>query len=203
MASNNGQRVAAFLLAALFLFSTIGATAYVVYSINNQDAGLVSETPEEKAAAEALAQQQALEEQQVDGEQACGQGPVTATDPRPIPQTTTATVPVSALEKIDIKVGEGEEVQPSDCVVALYYGTLASNGTKFDGNYENGQPIEFSLDGVIEGWTAGIPGMKVGGVRRLVIPAAQAYGEQERTGIPANSDLIFEVEILSTRRAGA
>ncbi len=108
---------------------------------------------------------------------------------------------VTELRKIDVKVGDGEEVQAGDCVAALYYGTLASNGTKFDGNYETGQPIEFSLSGVIPGWTEGIPGMKVGGVRRLEIPSAQGYGEQGSGDvIPPNSDLIFEVEIVATRR---
>jgi FKBP-type peptidyl-prolyl cis-trans isomerase len=78
---------------------------------------------------------------------------------------------------------------------------LATTGAKFDGNYENGQPIEFSLNGVIPGWTEGIPGMKVGGVRRLEIPAALGYGEQGSGDvIPPNSDLIFEVEIVNTKR---
>ena len=91
-------------------------------------------------------------------------------------------------------------MQSGDCVAALYYGTLAADGTSFDNNYNTGQPVEFSLNGVIQGWSEGIPGMKVGGVRRLVIPAAQAYGAQEVSGIPADSDLVFEVEIVATKR---
>lgn len=196
---NTGQRVAAFLLAALFLASTVGATAYVVYQINNEDNGLVAETAEEKAAAEALNAQREAEADTPNGEKSCGQNTFDAVEPRAIPATTTSA-PVTELQTVDVKVGDGEEVMPGDCVAALYYGTLASDGTKFDGNYETGAPIEFSLDGVIQGWSEGIPGMKVGGVRRLVIPAAQAYGEQERSGIPANSDLVFEVEIVNTRR---
>ncbi len=186
MANNNGQRVAAFLLALLFLLTTVGAAGYVIYQLNTES-GIVNETD-------------ISEQQPEDTANLCGQSPVTAVAPRPIPEITTANVPVAELETIDIEVGTGAEVQPGDCVAALYYGTLASNGQFFDGNYETGQPIEFSLTGVIPGWTQGIPGMKEGGVRRLVIPAALAYGEQgSGETIPPNSDLVFEVQIISTR----
>jgi FKBP-type peptidyl-prolyl cis-trans isomerase len=197
MAIKSGQRVAAFLLAALFLASTVGATAYVVWEIN-RDPVLVNETAEEKAAAEALAK---TREQEAQGEEsACGQSEVAAVSPRTLPTTTKVATPVKELKTTDVKVGEGEEVQPGDCVTALYYGTLATDGTKFDGNYETGKAIEFSLNGVIAGWTEGIPGMKVGGIRRLEIPAEKGYGDQSQGSIPANADLVFEVEIVATRR---
>lgn len=197
MASSNSQRMAAFFLAAIFLVTTIGTTVYVVWQIN-ADEILVNETPEERAQAEIAAQQQASAQQNPDAPQACGSGTFAAVEPRSTPAVTTSDA-VSELQSVDVRVGDGEEVKPGDCVAALYYGTLASDGSMFDGNYETGAPIEFSLNAVIPGWTEGIPGMKVGGVRRLVIPAAQAYGAQERGGIPADSDLIFEVEIVSTR----
>ncbi len=197
MATSNGQRVVAFLLAALFLMSTLGATAYVIWQINQDDGVIVEETEEEKAAAEALAQQQAEPEADPN---ACGQGVFTAVDPRPTPSVTKNDGPITELGKVDVTVGSGEEVQPGDCVAALYYGTLATTGEKFDGNYDTGEPIEFSLNGVIAGWTNGIPGMKVGGVRRLLIPSEQGYGANGSGPIPANSDLIFEVEIVSAKR---
>ena len=197
MATSNGQRVAAFLLAGVFLVTTIGATAYVVWQINDSGGVIVPETAEQRAIAE---QQDAVREQAEAAGQTCGISTVPTTDPRPIPTNVTQEGPVAELITEDIRVGEGEDVQPGDCVTALYYGTLATDGTRFDGNYAEGQPIEFSLDGVIDGWTEGIPGMKVGGVRRLAIPAAKAYGEAQQGGIPPNSDLIFEVEILATRR---
>jgi FKBP-type peptidyl-prolyl cis-trans isomerase len=190
MAASNGQRVAAFLLALVFLLSTIGFTAYVILAINSDDNGIVPEQPQDPTS------------QQTDSDNlACGQETFAPEEPRSTPDTVTAEVPVTELQTIDVKEGTGPEVQPGDCVAALYYGTLASDGSRFDGNYDTGEPIEFSLNGVIAGWTEGIPGMKVGGVRRLVIPAEQAYGEQERPGIPADSDLVFEVEILSARQA--
>lgn len=203
MAASNGQRVAAFFLALLFLTSTVGATAYVVYQINNQGNGIVDETDEQKAIAEQIEAQREAEAAS-DGQQPCGQATYAAVDVRSTPEVVSND-PVSDLVTVDVKEGEGEEVQPGDCVAALYYGTLAADGTRFDGNYATGQPIEFSLDPnsqntVIAGWQQGIPGMKVGGVRRIVIPADLAYGAQERGGIPANSDLVFEVEIISTRR---
>ena len=140
----------------------------------------------------------------VGGQELCGEKIFDPIDPRPAPENVTAQN-VTELETTDIRVGDGEEVQPGDCVAALYYGTLATDGTVFDNNYESGQTFEFSLEpghqrGVIEGWQQGIVGMKVGGVRRIVIPAALAYGDQERGGIPANSDLVFEVELINTRR---
>lgn len=188
MATNNGQRVAAFFLALLFLLSTVGATAYVIWQINREDSPIVSETTQDQP-------------QNDQTEQTCGQSQSAAVAPRNIPTTTTTAGTLADLNKVDVKVGEGEEVQAGDCVAALYYGTLASTGAKFDGNYESGQTIEFSLNGVIAGWTEGIPGMKVGGIRRLEIPAAKGYGEQgSGDTIPPNSDLVFEVEIIATRR---
>jgi FKBP-type peptidyl-prolyl cis-trans isomerase len=187
MANTNGQRVAAFLLALLFLLTTVGAAGYVLYELNTESGLVVGDTTE-------TATQQTQET--ADG---CGSAELPTAEPRPIPTVTTATVPVKELETIDVIVGDGEEVATGACVAALYYGTLATTGEKFDGNYETGAPIEFSLDGVIPGWTLGIPGMKVGGVRRLVIPAELAYGSQGTGSIPPNSDLIFEVQILSAR----
>jgi peptidylprolyl isomerase len=199
MATSNGQRVVAFLLAALFLMSTLGATAYVIWQINQDDGVIVEETAEEKAAADALAVQEQADAQT--DPNACGQGVFATVEPRTTPTITTNDGPITELGTVDVKVGTGEEVQPGDCVAALYYGTLATTGEMFDGNYDTGAPIEFSLDGVIAGWTNGIPGMKVGGVRRLLIPAEQGYGAQGSGAIPANSDLIFEVEIVSAKRA--
>lgn len=188
MANNKGQRVAAFTLALLFLLTTIGTAVYVIWQLRSEDSGIITEDT-------------TVTQQPEDANGACGSKTYAAVEPRPIPDVKTASTPVAELQTVDVKVGDGQEVQPGDCVAALYYGTLAANGEKFDGNYETGKPIEFSLSGVIEGWTEGIPGMKVGGIRRLVIPADMAYGETAQGSIPANSDLVFEVEIINTRSA--
>ncbi len=193
MATNSGQRVAAFLLAALFLLSTIGATAYVVWEINRDDV-LVTEKDQNQSTTDP--------QQDASASTACGSDELASVAPKAVPSVTKVDGTVTELKKVDVTVGDGEEVQAGDCVTVLYYGTLAKDGTKFDGNYETGQPIQLSLSGVIAGWTEGIPGMKVGGVRRLEIPSAQGYGEAgSGQTIPPNSDLIFEVQVLGTRRA--
>jgi FKBP-type peptidyl-prolyl cis-trans isomerase len=68
----------------------------------------------------------------------------------------------------------------------------------FESSYNNGQPVTFSLDEVITGWTLGLPGMKVGGTRRLLIPTVMAYGANSPSAaIPANADLVFDVELIA------
>lgn len=97
----------------------------------------------------------------------------------------------------DIKIGEGFEIKPGGVVVAHYHGTLKADGKVFDSSFERGEPIAFPLNGVIQGWGKGVPGMKVGGVRRLTIPAALGYGEQGAGGdIPPNADLVFVIEMV-------
>lgn len=103
---------------------------------------------------------------------------------------------VDKLQIIDTQVGDGDEVKAGDTVTAHYTGALAKDGTIFQSSHDMGQPIAFSLGGVIQGWQAGVPGMKVGGKRRLIIPAEQAYGSQAQSGIPANSDLVFDIELV-------
>jgi FKBP-type peptidyl-prolyl cis-trans isomerase len=97
----------------------------------------------------------------------------------------------------DIKIGEGEEVRGGDYIIIHYLGTL-EDGTKFDSSYDRGQPFKtrIGVGDVIEGWDMGVVGMKVGGKRKLVIPSQLAYGDREIGAIPANSTLIFEVELL-------
>lgn len=98
----------------------------------------------------------------------------------------------------DIVIGTGYEVKEGGAVVAHYHGTLKANPeTVFDSSFKRGEPVAFPLNGVIRGWQIGVPGMKVGGVRRLTIPAALAYGEQSPSPeIPANSDLVFIIQIV-------
>lgn len=112
---------------------------------------------------------------------------------------TPATGPQASLEKIDTKVGDGAEVMPGATVTADYVGALMSNGKIFDAAADHGGPISFPLSGVIKGWTDGVPGMKVGGTRRLLIPAAQAYGSSGNSGIPPNSDLVFDITITAIK----
>lgn len=108
------------------------------------------------------------------------------------------TESVSELEIIDIEVGTGEEVQPGATITAHYTGALVKNGIIFQSSHDFGQAISFGLNQVIKGWTDGVPGMKIGGMRRLVIPAEMAYGASSpASNIPANSDLVFDIELVA------
>jgi len=108
---------------------------------------------------------------------------------------------VSELQVTDLKVGDGAEVKTGDNIKVHYKGTLAQSGEKFGSSYDNGEPPDIPLaEGhIIKGWLQGVPGMKVGGKRRLVIPADLAYGATGRPegGIPPDTDLVFEMEVLA------
>ncbi|GAC1369155.1 MAG: FKBP-type peptidyl-prolyl cis-trans isomerase [Candidatus Saccharimonadales bacterium] len=104
---------------------------------------------------------------------------------------------ITDLEIIDVTPGDGEEVVAGATITAHYTGALVSDGTIFQSSKDFGRPATFGLNQVIAGWTEGVPGMKVGGTRRLIIPAAKAYGSSSPSpNIPANSDLVFDIELV-------
>ena len=107
------------------------------------------------------------------------------------------------LEIEDMEVGTGIEAANGDRVTVHYTGWLI-DGTKFDSSIDRGQPFVFSLGAgqVIQGWDRGVRGMQVGGVRKLTIPPELAYGDRPVGGglIPANSTLVFEVQLLEIGR---
>ncbi len=98
------------------------------------------------------------------------------------------------------KPGTGAAPKDSDTVVVNYKGTL-TDGTEFDNSYTRGEPLSFRLDGVIPGWTEGLKHIKKGGKIKLVIPPELAYGKTGVPGIPANSTLVFDVELLDVKAA--
>ena len=105
----------------------------------------------------------------------------------------------SGLQYEDTRVGTGKEAKDGTSVSVHYTGYL-TDGTKFDSSVDRGTPFELSLPGqVIAGWNEGIPGMKVGGKRKLVIPAALGYGESGQGPIPPGATLVFEVELLDVK----
>lgn len=110
---------------------------------------------------------------------------------------------VVELEMIDTEIGTGEVVNPGATITAHYTGALVKNGIIFQSSHDFGDAITFGLDQVIAGWTRGVPGMKVGGTRRLIIPAEQAYGASSpAANIPANSDLVFDIDLVAIPRNG-
>ena len=101
----------------------------------------------------------------------------------------------------DIKVGEGQEAKEGDTVVMHYTGWL-EDGTKFDSSVDRDQPFEakIGVGYVIKGWDMGVPGMKVGGKRKLTIPHQFGYGKYGvDPDIPGFATLIFEVELLDIK----
>ena len=104
----------------------------------------------------------------------------------------------SGLQYWDLKPGTGAVASKGDIVRVHYTGWL-TNGDKFDSSVDRGEPLRFWLGKgqVIPGWDEGVAGMKVGGKRQLHIPAKLGYGEKGTGGIPPNSELIFDVELVS------
>ena len=99
-----------------------------------------------------------------------------------------------------VEAGKGEAPKDSDTVVVNYKGTLI-DGKEFDNSYTRGEPLSFRLDGVIPGWTEGLKNIKKGGKIKLVIPPELAYGKAGVPGIPPNSTLVFDVELLDVKPA--
>ncbi len=122
----------------------------------------------------------------------------------PLSKEPKVTPPKGAApKKLEIKEivpGTGAVAKSGATVVVNYVGVLFSNGKAFDASWKRNEPFSFTLGQgqVIPGWDQGVAGMKVGGRRELIIPAALAYGKQGRPPtIPANSPLVFVIDLLS------
>ena len=98
----------------------------------------------------------------------------------------------------DLQVGEGAPAVAGDTLTVHYIGKF-DDGQVFDNSYDRNQPYTFRLGAgsVIQGWDQGMVGMRVGGLRRLTIPPALAYGAQGRPGIPGTSTLHFDIELIA------
>lgn len=174
------QRVMAMSLAILFLVSSLAFSGAVIWQLvqdGKKDGGANSVSTQNET------EPQTKKENTLEGTQLADFTPVAKID---------------NLQKIDTVIGTGDEVKPGDTVTAHYTGAVAATGKIFQSSLDGGQPIPFSLNQVIKGWTDGVPGMKVGGKRRLLIPAEQAYGANPPAGsnIPANADLVFDIELV-------
>ena len=112
------------------------------------------------------------------------------------PVVTTDT----GLQYIDVRVGEGDAAEAGSTAVVHYTGWLV-NGEKFDSSLDRNRTFEFPLGGgrVIRGWDQGVAGMKVGGVRKLIVPPDLGYGSRGNGPIPPDATLIFEVELVGVK----
>ena len=121
-----------------------------------------------------------------------------ASEPVSNPSSRSATTVVTkTLKTEDLLVGSGKEIKDGDKAIVNYKGTLV-DGTVFDSTDKYGASFGFTLGSgeVIEGWDQGVAGMKVGGKRKLTIPPELGYGATPMGTIPANSTLIFEIELV-------
>lgn len=174
------ERVFALIGAILFLGTSVAVSAVVILQARQQSQLEKAST----AATQAAGNQNKSQTQgaKLEGTKLAGFTPVAKID---------------QLQSIDTVPGNGETVKPGDTVTAHYTGAVAATGVIFQSSHDSGKPVAFPLANVIKGWTEGVPGMKVGGTRRLLIPAAQAYGAKPPSGsnIPADADLVFDIEL--------
>lgn len=107
------------------------------------------------------------------------------------------------LKMWEVTEGTGEVCPTLDerpnLVPVMHYTGWLTDGTQFDSSRTKGKPLELGLARLVAGWQRGVPGMKVGGVRRLLIPSALGYGPQGQGSIPGGATLVFEMELLGVR----
>jgi len=172
------QRVFALVIAVIFLATSVATGAAVIWQMNQDN------------------QQTATGDTQNAGNNQPQEGQLQGTKLEGFTPVST----VDSLQVVDLQPGNGAEVAAGATVTAHYTGALAKDGTIFESSHDSGQPATFPLSGVIPGWQQGVPGMKIGGKRRLIIPAALAYGE---TGAPPNigpnEPLVFDIEMVSVQ----
>ncbi len=174
MAKRRHRAFAAF-GAALFLLTSSALTiAIVLDAVSNKDSNNASNTSQQ--------------ENKVD--------PAKQLKGKPL-NGFTPVAQINQLQATDTKTGAGDTVKPGDTITVDYTGAVASTGIIFESSLDSGQPATLSLQQVIAGWSQGIPGMKVGGSRRLLIPASLGYGAQGAGSIPPNADLVFDVTVHS------
>lgn len=118
---------------------------------------------------------------------------------KPAVSVPTTACSTNTLVKKDLVAGTGKTALVGQTITVNYVGVLCKTGKEFDSSWSRHQLATFPLSTgqVITGWVEGIPGMKVGGRRELIIPASLAYGKAGRPGIPPNSPLVFVVDLIS------
>lgn len=171
------QRVSIFVIALLFIFTSAALTVAVIIQAvsgngNNNSSG-------QQTASCSITQ--------------------VSSPALPKPTAVFTNPPVKLIQTQDLTQGSGPAAKSGDCLTVKYYGTLASSGTEFDQDFTEPTALKFQLgkQQVISGWDIGLNGMKVGGVRRLVISPDLGYGKSgSPPTIPGNATLVFIVKLL-------
>jgi peptidylprolyl isomerase len=126
--------------------------------------------------------------------------------PAPAPEPPKPAAPARPVQKKDLAPGKGDPIGPGDTISVHYTGTLTADHKKFDSSRDRNEPLSFTVGvGMIEGFSQGVVGMKLGGKRKITIPWELAYGEAGRPPvIPPKSDLDFDIELVEIKhKAGA
>lgn len=180
-------RIVSLVLAAMFFISTVGFSVYVIIAANNED------EQREQTAAELTELQNQIDAANQQQTQDQGGDVLAGTQLQNFEPTET---PVTELEIIDLVEGDGDVVEQGAQVTVHYTGATVRDGVIFESSLDSGSPITFGLEGLIVGWQEGIPGMKVGGTRRLVIPGEKAYGPYDANSSRPTGDLVFDIELI-------
>lgn len=178
----HAQRTIIIVIVVMFVVSSLGLTGLVVWDMaRNKDKDTANNDIQAQLQEQLKNQENKLQGKKLDNYQ---------------PQAK-----VDKLQKFDIKTGNGKEATKDSTVTAHYTGAVAADGTIFQSSKDTGQPATFPLNQVIKGWQEGVPGMKEGGVRRLIIPAELAYAATppQGSGIPPNAPLVFDIELVSVQ----
>lgn len=177
------QRVFAFIMAMLFLATSVAVSGVVIWQVRQQDkVQKALQAAQDESESTAPDDNKQPKENQLQGTKLAN---------------FTVVDNVPEMQSIDLKEGTGDAVKQGDTITAHYTGAIAKDGLIFESSKDSGEPATFPLSNVIQGWQQGVPGMKVGGIRRLVIPAALAYGERgSPPKIGPNEPLVFDIELV-------
>ncbi len=184
MATPRSQRIGILVIAIVLMTGTLGSFLVMGLSINNQK---IDQEQQQKEYEQSLEQQKLVAQLNADNSEA-------------LVGYESRTFDPASVTKLNVEIlteGMGEVIKSTDSINSSYFG-WASDGKIFDSSKKKNaedKPVTFPLNGVIEGWTEGLTGLKVGSIVRLTIPAIKAYGAQGSGIITANSPLEFIVEV--------
>ena len=194
MATSNSQRIGIWTIAVVMVVGTIGSFFIVVVANQNQavDQKIALEEYQQNQE-DAMKAQEAAEKAREEARKAN----------RPLRGYDAAPFDADKISKLEIEVlnqGKGQVLKNDSTILSNYFG-WTSDGKIFDSTNKNGitTPVEFSLTGVIEGWTKGLTGIKVGSTVKLTIPGDMAYGNEDRGDGRPYGPLAFVVEVVELK----
>jgi FKBP-type peptidyl-prolyl cis-trans isomerase len=183
------KRVTSFILALLIFASALASAIFVLQAIRQEQSDEASVATTGGQLADQTNQQ--TEETEPVNENAL--------KGKALANFTPTAERLTAVKTEDVTVGTGAEITSvTQTVTAHYTGARAIDGVVFESSKDSGKEFTAPLSNLIKGWQTGMLGMKAGGVRRLTIPAAEAYGDDESTGRPTG-DLVFDIELSNVQ----